>query len=157
MKIALTGTPGTGKTEVAKLLSKKTGWPIIELNKLAEEKGLFCGYDRKRRTKIVDIEKIKPEVAGLKDVILESHYAHEVQNDLTVVLRCEIEQLKRRLLKKGWPKNKIQENIQAEIFGICKEEAVDLKRKILEIDTTGKSPEEVAVKIQRYLRGKRKG
>jgi len=153
MKIAITGTPGTGKTAVAKGLAKKLGWELLELNELAEKTRCFCGYDRKRETRIVDVEKLKKEVQKIakKNLILESHYAHEIPNDMTIILRCDIEELRKRMLKKGFPPQKIEENLQAEIFGVCKGEALDLRRNILEIDTTGKASREVVKEIKRKI------
>ena len=57
MKIALTGTPGTGKTSVSKVLEKRK-LKVIDLNKLAIEKDFIIGYDKKRDSKIIDINRL---------------------------------------------------------------------------------------------------
>ena len=44
-KILITGVPGTGKTTVAKLLSKKTGAALLEINKIVEVLKLYSGVD----------------------------------------------------------------------------------------------------------------
>lgn len=147
MIIALTGSPGTGKTTVAALLAKELGWTCLSLNTLAEQKQCYCGYDRSRNTKIVDVGKVEKAVLALhENLVIEAHYAHDVENDLTIVLRCEISELKKRLRAKGWNDKKVEENLQVEIFSICLEEARELNRNVVEVDTTGKSPQEV-VKI----------
>ena len=56
--IALTGTPGTGKTSVAKILGKK-GFVIIELNSEIKNCSLYGSYDRKRKTYVADFGKIE--------------------------------------------------------------------------------------------------
>ena len=56
MIIALTGTPGTGKTSVSKIL-QKNGFEIIDLNRVACEKDFLIGRDEKRNSDIVNIEK----------------------------------------------------------------------------------------------------
>ena len=56
MIIALTGTPGTGKTSISNILQKK-GFKIIDLNEIACEKGFLIGRDEKRDSNIVDIER----------------------------------------------------------------------------------------------------
>ena len=154
MRLCITGTPGTGKTTIARLLAKRLKWKLIELNKLAEEKGLYCGYDRKRKVNIVDIEKIKKDVEGLKEknLILESHYAHEMPCDLVVVLRTNPKELRERGRKKAWSKEKIEENVEAEIMEVCKQEALELGNKILEFDTAGKRSEQTIKDIIKKLK-----
>lgn len=60
--ICISGTPGTGKTEVAKALSQRLGWMVIALNDLAESKDLYAGYDEERDCRIVDEEKVNKEL-----------------------------------------------------------------------------------------------
>lgn len=153
MRISISGTPGTGKSSVSKVLSKRLGFNLVDLNSLAEEKGLYCGLDRSRETKIVDVEKIEKEVDKIKgNVILDGHYSQDIPNDLTVVLRCNPRELRKRMNEKGWGERKIEENIQAEIMEICLDEARILKRKVIEIDTTGSSPGTAAKKIISFLK-----
>lgn len=151
--ICISGTPATGKTSVARALAKKLGWKLIELNKLAQEKNLYCGYDRKRKTKIVDIGLLKNEIKKIKqkNLILESHYSHEFDCDFVIVLRTNPGELRKRMKSKKWEREKIEENIEAEIMEICKTEALDLGRKVIEIDTTGRNPGELAKEIIRKI------
>jgi len=155
MIIAISGTPGTGKTEVAKVLAKQLGWKMIELNGLADEKGLHSGYDKSRKCKIVDVGGIKKEVARIsrsgKNIIIESHYAHDVKNDFTVILRANPGQLRERLVSRGWTLRKIEENIQSEIMEVCKSEAMNQGRNVVEIDTTGKTPVQVSEEIRKAI------
>jgi adenylate kinase len=82
------------------------------------------------------------------DLVIESHYAHDVPNDVSVVLRCRIEELRKRLGKRGWPSRKVEENIQAEIFAVCLEEAKSLG-PVVEVDTTTASPEQAVAEIRK--------
>ena len=154
MRLCISGTPATGKTTIAKLLAKKLKWKLIELNKLAEDKNLYCGYDRKRNVKIVDIEKVKKDVEGLKEknLIIESHYAHYMPCNLVIILRVNPAEMRKRGEEKGWKKEKMEENLEAEIMEICKQEAFELGRKILEIDTTGKKYENIVKEIINKLK-----
>ena len=79
-----------------------------------------------------------------KNIIIESHFAHDIPNDLTVVLRCSPKELRERLEKKNWSAEKIEENIQAEIREVCLSEALEMRRNVLAVGTAGKSPEQVA-------------
>ena len=60
--VIITGTPGTGKTTVTKLLSEK-GWISYDITSFVKEKSLFLGYDIIRDSLIID----------------EFHYSEEMQ------------------------------------------------------------------------------
>lgn len=153
MKIAITGTPATGKTSVAKILAKKLGFLYLDLNEFAVERNLFLGYDKKRDCYIVDIERMRVEISRLKgNAVLDSHYSHEMPCDVIVILRTNPKELRKRMKRKGWEKRKIEENIEAEIMEICGSEAKEKGKKILEIDTTNKKPEDVAKEILKKLK-----
>ena len=155
MKICITGTPGTGKTKIAKQLSKKLGCDLIELNKFAEEKKLYSGFDRKRACKIVDIKKINKEIKKLKGTfILESHYSHKIDCDRIVLLTAIPAILKKRLEKRNWKREKIQENLDAEIMEIIKSEVYEKfsKKHILEIDTSKTTINKNVAKIIEWLK-----
>lgn len=150
MNIALTGTPGTGKTSVAEKLENKK-YSVINLNDLSSEKNFFKGYDKKRDSKIIDIKKlnnyIKKNISTDIICILDSHISHLVKSvDKVFLLRCHPEELRLRLKKKQWKKTKIDENIEAEILDIilCETLEVHKKDNVFEIDTTKKNLEEVA-------------
>lgn len=153
MLLAISGTPGTGKTEVAKVLAKLKCWKVIHLNDLAKEKSLYIGFDRKRDCKIVDIESLQEEVKKLhENLIIESHYAHEFDADTVIILRCRPKELRKRLESRGWSKKKIDENVESEIMEICRQDSWEAGKKMLEVDTTGKTPKDVAEEILKKLR-----
>jgi adenylate kinase len=156
--ICISGTPGTGKTEVAKALSQKLGWMCVSLNDLAESKDLYAGYDEERDCRIVDEEKVKTELdrsAEMHNIVAESHYAHDMNCDWAVILRTNPAELRERLKKKGWKPKKIEENVLSEIMEVCKSEAFERGRKVLEFDTTGKTAEAVADEIFTTLKKKK--
>lgn len=155
--IALTGTPGTGKTSVAKIMKKK-GFVVIELNFEIKKHKLYSGYDRKRKTYVADLGKIekflkkelKSERYGNKQVIIDSHLSHLLPSrivDAVIVLRCEPAALEKRLKKKGWSAEKIRENAEAETIGLIEYEARKKHGKVFAIDTTKIIPRQVARKI----------
>ena len=41
MRIVITGTPGTGKSTISKLLSKKFGVPLVDIKKIVSAKKLI--------------------------------------------------------------------------------------------------------------------
>ncbi|MEM5812423.1 MAG: adenylate kinase family protein [Candidatus Aenigmatarchaeota archaeon] len=156
MIVSISGTPKTGKTSVAKALAKILGWKMVSLNSLAKERGFYIGYDRTRKCKVVDIPKIRKEIANIskihKNLIVESHYSHEIGCDIVVILRTNPKELRKRMKKSGWPKRKIEENVEAEIMEVVKGEALEKAKSVLEIDTTGKKPEQVAESIAKKIK-----
>ena len=145
MIIALTGTPGIGKTTIANILKKK-GYEVVGITKISLEKNYFIGFDKSRNSKIVDIEKLNKYIdKNYKNdniVIIEGHLSHLIKCvNKVIILRCKPDELEKRLLKKGWKKEKIKENIEAEILDVILCEAVEFfsKKDIFEINTTKKS------------------
>lgn len=146
--LIITGTPGTGKTAIAKKLSKRLGYYYLNVNSFIEKSKLYEDYDRKRKTRIVDIRKLSKALADFidllkvkkyKGIIIDSHLSHYLPSrytDLCIVAKCGIKELSKRLKRKGFHKSKIMENIQAEIFGICYNEAVERRHKVMVVDTT---------------------
>ena len=146
--ITVTGTPGTGKTALSKELAKKLDFYYLDVNRLISNYKLSDGYDKKRRTKIVDINKLNKKIINqlksLKNIneyggiIIDSHLSHYLPRkyvDLCIVTKCDIKELNKRLKKKKFSKDKIKENLQAEIFDICYNEAKERKHRTLVINT----------------------
>jgi adenylate kinase len=164
--IVITGTPGTGKTTVAKLLSKKIQFPILELSKKSLSKDMVNKFDEKRNTWILDLKKIANRIIDQapynrdQSVIFESHHAHLVSpkkiTQLVIILRCSPEKLEERLRKRGYSQRKIAENMLSELLDIILIETIEKfpSEIICEIDTTHKKPIEIVHKILSILRGK---
>lgn len=162
--LAISGTPGTGKTEVGQLLAKHLKTQILELSDFAKQKQLFLGKDQDRDTFIVDVDQLRHFLVDLahrsdERFIVVGHFADEVPKDflkLIVVLRSNPVVLTQRLLQRGWTHKKILENIQAEILGDCTAQALTRHdhSKVFEIDTTNLSPEETVEAIEKILAGK---
>jgi len=159
--IALTGTPGTGKSSASKTLNKK-GFAVIELNSEIKKRRLYSSYDRKRKTYIANFRKIekflkkelKSEKYKNKTTIIDSHLSHLLPSSLVgavFVLRCEPLVLEKRLKKKGWNAEKIRENLEAEIIGLIEYEARKKHKKVFVIETSKLKPEQIAMKIKRQM------
>ena len=56
--VIVTGTPGSGKTEVARFLSKTLGFVHVNVNRLIRSRNLWSSYDKKRRCYVVDKKKL---------------------------------------------------------------------------------------------------
>ena len=149
--VIVSGTPGTGKTELAKALSKKLKYKYLDVNKLIKENSLSDGYDKKKECEIVDTEKLSKFLVDIikkskQNLVIDSHLAHYLPSkyiDLCIITKCGLKELKKRLEKKGYNNEKIRENLDSEIFEICLNEAVEKGHTILIIDTTGKKANEL--------------
>ena len=157
MLISISGTPGTGKTSAAKELSKMLNAKTINLKTMAKK--LPCGYDKKRKTLIVDPELLQKAVKkSIKNerfpILLEGHLSHLLDSEIVIVLRANPVVLKKRLQKRRWPSAKVKENIEAEILDAIAIEAIEKhgKKAIIEIDTSKKTPKTTAYLIAKLLK-----
>lgn len=154
MRVAITGTPGTGKTSATELLD--TDLDVLHLNDIIERKGLYTERDTERDSLVVDLESLR-EYVGDREGVIESHLAHHLPVGRVVVLRCEPDELERRLLERGESEAKAEENAESEALDLILSEAVTEHglEKMYEIDTTERAPEEVAREIERVISGER--
>jgi len=155
VRVAVTGTPGTGKTSATDLL--KTDLDVLHLNDLIEREGLFTEVDEARDSKVADLEAVRYWLEGEDDVLVESHLAHLLDVDRVVVLRCAPEELERRLTERGEPAKKAEENAESESLDVILSESVRIhgEGNIYEIDTTDRDPEAVAAAIEAAISGDR--
>lgn len=151
MRIAITGTPGTGKTTVSGLVD--TEFSVVHLNDIIPEEELIQGYDSERGSWIADIDRVTTYVSGCTDVIFESHLAHLIPVDKVIVLRCHPHELRERLATRGEPEEKIEENVLSEAHDVILTETVDNhgQATVYEVNTTGKRPEAVATIIEEII------
>ncbi|MEM7819213.1 MAG: adenylate kinase family protein [Candidatus Aenigmatarchaeota archaeon] len=159
--ISISGTPGVGKTEVAKQLARLLGANLISINKLIKKGKVPYKLDKKRKTKIIDIKilqkVINKEIKKGKINIIEGHLSHLLKSDKIIILRANPQILEKRMKKKKWSKNKIEENIKAEILDMITIETLEKhnKNKIIEIDTTNKKPKVISMTIMKILNNHR--
>ncbi|HKZ99636.1 MAG TPA: adenylate kinase family protein [Thermoplasmata archaeon] len=157
MRVALTGTPGTGKTSVAEILARR-GYYVVHVSRLAEERGLIVGFDAMRNAREVDVGSLDRAVqVPAKLGFLVGHYAHLLSVTLAVVLRCHPQTLAKRLRNRGWPDAKIRENVEAEAIDVITQEAVARLPFVYEIDTTDLLPEQTAMMVVQILQGRLAG
>jgi adenylate kinase len=163
MILFITGTPGTGKSTVARLLKEQSSFSLIDLNQLIDDENLYTGIHKKWGYKIVVMDalcqSLHNKIADLKDqedLLVEGHLCHHCKGaDLVVVLRAHPDVLKKRLRDKGFGDAKIDENIQAEALDICTFEAFQLYTdKTNEIDTSNLNPQEIVEIIKNIIKGK---
>jgi adenylate kinase len=144
MRVSITGVPATGKTTISNLLGKALGMKVIHLTELAEKEGFFVGFDEERKSKVVDIEKLKKKLKNEDNAIFESHFAEDIPADIVIVFRLDPEEVEQRLLNRGYSKKKAMENALAEALDYYTPK--DLKG-VFQVDTTGLPPYEIVNKV----------
>jgi adenylate kinase len=152
--VALTGTPGTGKSSVAGELVRR-GYNVIDLNSFAQEHGLFQGYDEQRQCRIYDLGAISERIERLRaqDLIIEGLISHLLPVDISIVLRCRPSVLEKRLRIRDYPIEKVRENMEAEALNVIACESRDLL-KTYEIDTPLMGVGGVADSVERIIEGR---
>lgn len=178
MRVAVTGTPGTGKTSATEFLERENGdeggtngVAVVHLNDHVETKRLYTGVDEARRSLVADLDALADwlddrEIAGepgteggdgAGTVVVESHLAHLLPADRVVVLRCHPEELKRRLNERGVDERKRAENAESEALDVILAEAVERHgiENVYEIDTTDRTPAAVGDEIASVVAGER--
>nr|AIF06654.1 putative nucleotide kinase [uncultured marine group II/III euryarchaeote KM3_194_G04] len=147
--LALTGTPGTGKTTLARLLDR----PRLELCDYyeASSDGRDAGGEWQ-----IDLKRMAAAVARDTSpaAVIEGHLSHRLGLcETVVVLRCHPDQLRERLGARGYVEAKLRENLEAEALGIITAEALETGTEIHELDTTGQTPAASAVALAAVLSG----
>lgn len=151
--IIVTGTPGTGKTRLAKEIARLLNYQYIDVNDVVKREKLVERYDRKRKTNVVDEAKLSKSLVKLINakkeakLVIDSHMSQCIPAkyvNLCVVTKCGLKVLKKRLEKKGYDADKVRENLDAEIFDVCLNEAFEAGHKLLIVDTSKRNPGEIA-------------
>jgi adenylate kinase len=165
MLLLLTGTPGTGKSTLSKLLMKNLTGRLVKINQLVEEKNLYTGHNPEKGYLEVDLDALKKEIQRIvtkspeKDfwILVEGHLSHYFPNaDLVLVLRANPRVLEERLRSRGWEEAKIHENLEAEALDVCTWEAFQIHGDtVQELDTSTITPEEAVQTALKIINGEK--
>lgn len=145
--IIITGTPGTGKSTLARKLAKEKGYFRLDLH--SHYKEISLRYDRPSKSYVVNEKKflelvqkeIKKHVKG-KGMVIDTHISHYLPKkivDLCIVVTCSsLKELERRLKKRKYSKAKIRENLDCEIFQVCLAEVLERGHKVKVVESCKK-------------------
>ena len=98
MIIIVIGTPGTGKTYLAKKLARYLNYQYIDVKKLLKKNNLLINYDFKAKTYDVDVKKMNKLLIALitkskNNLFIDSHLAHYLPKkyvNLCIVCKCDL-------------------------------------------------------------------
>ena len=157
MSIGITGNPGVGKHTVAKEIAKKLDLPILDINTIAKETGLF---EKNNETNDVDTIKLgdilKQKIS--EDCLVVGHLAPYVleKNQVTkmIVLRRNPYELIEVYKEREYSEEKIRENAGSEVLGIIAHDTINkFQEKTFHIDTSNKTIQEVTEKAISQISG----
>ena len=164
LRFVITGNPGAGKHTIAEIIAGRINTEIIDINDVAihnnatgKNTNLGLDVDVKRLARLLD-KLLKTKT----NLILVGHLAPYVLKPagitLVAVLRRSPYELEKTLKKRGYSIDKVRENVASEILGISLYDSLKTfgKSKVVEFDTTGKTPIETADEILAIVQNRRK-
>ncbi len=154
-RVALTGTPGTGKTSIAKLLVNH-GFKVSDIQKLADEANAIDEIDPVDGAHPVDLEILLKHIndswklSALEMELIDGHLSHHLPVDAVVVLRCKPDVLRNRLIERSYDTSKIEGNVEWELLGgAWNERGTDTPW--VEFDTSYENPDVTVAKILTWI------
>ena len=154
-RLALTGSPGTGKTTVAEKFGG-TGLVVDSVVKLAEMHGCLGELDSEDNSRPVDLDslssKLSKEWFAMSDAptVIEGHLSHHLPVDGIVLLRCPPDVLRKRLSERGYSEQKTVANVEWELLGSAWNE-IDRDLPIIEFDTSQYSADTIVGRIVEWI------
>ena len=157
-QVGITGTPGTGKRTLARLVASKMGLPCVSLYDQAVSSGLVKQGDNDVEVDTAALGRFLTKHVNGPALI----YGHLLPYVLrgrelrrVAVLRCEPKTLKRRLLARGYEFEKVMENVEAELIGVLSADSITAfgSKKAAEFDTTKARPTATATAVSEFLKG----
>jgi len=154
--IAITGSPGVGKTTISSMLASQ-GWKVNTVAELAKTFDCEGDYDELMGCVEIDIHKLAERflMEPNDNLIIDGHLAHFLAVDAIVILRCEPSQLRARLESRGYTQSKINANLEWELIAGTWSEIVefDIDVPILELDSSTLSAEGLIKRLQDWIDG----
>ncbi len=153
--VGVTGTPGTGKKSVSTILARILRRDLVDINALARAR-----FSPDEQGEIaVDASLLGPELnRAATHSVVSGHLLPDLMRpsrvEFVAVLRCEPAVLGRRLAARGYPREKIIENVEVELIGVVLDLAVRRfgASKIHEYDATRTKAVSLARRIARDYR-----
>ncbi len=124
MFLLISGVPGSGKSTLAKELAKLLGCKVLNVTETVKEKKMYVDVEKDECGKplyVVDMDKLEEFIRGLEGcwiiegVVVDFVPPEKVKKVIYLQARPSV--LIDRMLRKGYCKEKICSNLEAEIVG----------------------------------------
>ncbi len=155
MSIVITGNPGVGKHTITEKIAEKLELPILDINSIAKDAGLF---EKNKDTYDVDIEKLEKilEQKISEKKVIVGHLAPYVLDKnkvkIVIVLRRDPYDLISVYKERRYTDEKSKENLGSEVLGIIAHDTISkFQEKAFQINTSGKSIREVVEKVMTLI------
>ena len=130
VRIAVTGTPGAGKTTFCSTSNHRA----ITVEEIAASHDCL-GEVEDDGAAPIDIDKLATTVVWPKEspLLIDGHLSHLLPVDAIILIRCHPSVLRQRLSQRDYSESKIEENVECELIGVISAEC--LEGPCLEMDS----------------------
>lgn len=152
LNVVICGTPGTGKSSLIERLKQilPDDFHYHNISKFAIENNCIASYDATLETHVIDedklTEKLEPLLIEKKLNIIECIHADLLPYDIVnwvFVCRTDNTKLYDRLKARNYSESKISNNVQAEIFQLVYDEALDCFGHSILTELESEEPEDL--------------
>ena len=155
MSIVITGNPGVGKHTITKKISEILNFPVVDINIVAKDSGLF---EKNENTNDVDTQKLAKILREIKlnEKIIVGHLAPYVleknQVEIIIILRRNPYDLESVYNERNYSEIKIKENTGSEVLGIIMHDTIEkFEEKAFQINISERNIQQVVEKVLKVI------
>ena len=129
-RIAVTGTPGVGKTSFC----SGSDFHIVTVDEIAAQHDCLGAIEDDGAAPI-DLERLISMITWPDEnqILIDGHLSHLLPIDAVVLIRCHPDILRNRLAERNYSQIKIDENVECELIGVIAAECLEIP--CLELDS----------------------